>query len=589
MSDWYTPRGRLISCHGFVTSTRRLHIPPLDETYEGFSVVLEGLDTVSNAMINCVKVHAAMIHRRYNTFLPIGNLPPEVLGHIFFYAIQRDEQTSLRQLHNVASVCFSWYQIALKTPSLWTMLECRQPRDVSGWKQAMVRSGTLGLDVEFSFGADRTIEFCVNTVNLFEDVVEHRRWKALTIVRDPSCDELVDELLEDMWPLSTELERLTIIGDQRPVQPLPWVLPSIVQGNLLYLHTSRTLFTLPEPASHSFKLRRLVVEDFRLNKLFAEKLLNLIGSCPQLETLHLRKLSWVDDAPNLTDATSLELQWGEDVRKGLPLPNLSSFLIEESTSIGALLLLRIRPGPNVRNVVLDFGTEKDIDVIHIALLGCFQTETSMIRRVLSTPSRDGTLLRINVTWITDHGLTIATTSGRAESHNVTVRLKLYNLGTFFDKYPLLDYEGALPVRFTIQVDGRMWKDRADRWNVSKAAPALLPKLPTLEELVFRTENEDGVYYRWIRYLSAPLQGTTTWAAPRLKKVVLPAFVSSSRKQRNEATWMGRARLKAAGQAESSVVAPEIRGADDRKLDVELGKWEEEELTPNRPGELRYPP
>ncbi|KAH6912367.1 hypothetical protein BKA70DRAFT_1267317 [Coprinopsis sp. MPI-PUGE-AT-0042] len=63
---------------------------------------------------------------------PIRVIPPEVLGHIFAFAVDTPGFNRFIDVARLRAVCSSWRQVALRTPGLWTSLTI----DLYKWCQA---------------------------------------------------------------------------------------------------------------------------------------------------------------------------------------------------------------------------------------------------------------------------------------------------------------------------------------------------------------------------------------------------------------------------------------------------------------------
>ena len=87
------------------------------------------------------------LKRTRNSLLNIARIPPEILGHIFRFNIAEVGDPHFPKIpkgsHNFLLVCHHWFQVALRTPALWTSWG----KNLKDWKRRHLRSGISALDL----------------------------------------------------------------------------------------------------------------------------------------------------------------------------------------------------------------------------------------------------------------------------------------------------------------------------------------------------------------------------------------------------------------------------------------------------------
>lgn len=80
-------------------------IQAVEKEIENHELVISKLKQASNSPLNISTL-----------------IPPEILGNIFYWTVdlQREHSTSQKIPHNLLFVCRHWFEVALRTPQLWT-------------------------------------------------------------------------------------------------------------------------------------------------------------------------------------------------------------------------------------------------------------------------------------------------------------------------------------------------------------------------------------------------------------------------------------------------------------------------------------
>ena len=92
-------------------------------------------------------VEVIRLKRTRNSLLNVARIPPEILGHIFCFAITTVGGPHFAKIQkdscNFLFVCHHWFQVALHTPDLWTSWG----NNLKDWKRRYLRSGNSALDL----------------------------------------------------------------------------------------------------------------------------------------------------------------------------------------------------------------------------------------------------------------------------------------------------------------------------------------------------------------------------------------------------------------------------------------------------------
>ena len=122
-----------------------------EETSTGADVSLYVLKCMrySTQCIQATTPDAEIIRlkRTQNSLLNITRIPPEILGHIFRFNVAEVGNPYFSEIpkgsYNFLLVCHHWFQVALRTPELWTSWG----NNLKDWKRWYIRSGISALDL----------------------------------------------------------------------------------------------------------------------------------------------------------------------------------------------------------------------------------------------------------------------------------------------------------------------------------------------------------------------------------------------------------------------------------------------------------
>ena len=87
------------------------------------------------------------LKRTRNSLLNIARIPPEILGHIFHFGVMEVGYPHFAGIpkgaYNFLLVCHHWFQVALRTPELWSSWG----NNLKDWKRWHLRCGISALDL----------------------------------------------------------------------------------------------------------------------------------------------------------------------------------------------------------------------------------------------------------------------------------------------------------------------------------------------------------------------------------------------------------------------------------------------------------
>ena len=87
------------------------------------------------------------LKRTRNSLLKIARIPPEIIGYIFCFNVAGARDPHFPRIpkgsYNFLFVCHHWFQVALRTPGLWTSWG----NSIKDWKRRYLRSGISVLDL----------------------------------------------------------------------------------------------------------------------------------------------------------------------------------------------------------------------------------------------------------------------------------------------------------------------------------------------------------------------------------------------------------------------------------------------------------
>jgi len=103
---------------------------------------------VLDKRIKKITAELARLKRSRNSLLNIARVPPEILGHIFRFNVVPEFgdgrfATVRRGSYNFLLVCHHWFEVARRTPELWSFWG----NNLDDWKRQHLRSGISALDL----------------------------------------------------------------------------------------------------------------------------------------------------------------------------------------------------------------------------------------------------------------------------------------------------------------------------------------------------------------------------------------------------------------------------------------------------------
>ncbi|KAG8910259.1 hypothetical protein FRC01_006430 [Tulasnella sp. 417] len=191
-------------------------------------------------------------HRR-NSFLPIHQLPLEILGRSIYLAIYFDLEPFSKRLSTLSTVCKRWHEVIQSLPRFWSVLDCR------------TRPSTL----------QHILSRSMNTPLLVNCDARHH----------PAN---VGWFLDTVLPHSARWESLYYCGSANSLGEVA------------------TVFESPTPTLSDFYVYNT---DFEQAKQGVAQPLFHLSEGRNLRDVHLRAAVLSCDSPRMTDLRSLQLTW----------------------------------------------------------------------------------------------------------------------------------------------------------------------------------------------------------------------------------------------------------------------------------------
>ena len=137
----------------------------------------------------------AELKRTRNSLLDVHKLPPEIFGKIFRWNVtfEGDFGGLEKRSHNFMFVCHHWYEVALRTPRLWSFWG-NTPED---WVRWYPLSATAPLDLVLS-GIDRYCRFDPTLSNALQDRACRDTVRRIHLRSENS--ELLESILSSLTP-----------------------------------------------------------------------------------------------------------------------------------------------------------------------------------------------------------------------------------------------------------------------------------------------------------------------------------------------------------------------------------------------------
>ncbi|KAG9023628.1 hypothetical protein FS837_005693, partial [Tulasnella sp. UAMH 9824] len=225
-------------------------------------------DILASCTRQIQKAVARLNHRR-NSFLPIHQLPLEILGRALYLAIHFDLEPFSKRLWTLSTVCKRWHEVIQTTPQFWSVLDCRtRPSTV---RYVLGRSMNTPLFVNY----DTRPQY--QTVRWFLDAIRPHsaRWESLYYCGSAHClGEIATvfdsptPILADFYVYNTDFEQ----AKTRVAQPL---------------------FTLSEGRN---------LRDVHLRAAI------LSYDSPRLVSLRSLQLTWLSSPPSVAELSEIILQ-----------------------------------------------------------------------------------------------------------------------------------------------------------------------------------------------------------------------------------------------------------------------------------------
>ncbi|KAL7285982.1 hypothetical protein ACG7TL_001097 [Trametes sanguinea] len=280
-----------------------------------------------------------LIKERLNMWAAASQLPPEVLLHIFKFAVHAPEDgadgglslkhrssrvvASTRALHSLTHVCKWWRDVALNSSTLWTRIDNHKPAQLDAF---LARSRSAPISVHVSTNdsdyLDTFIRGHSGRLRRLDITAESNVYG----VHDPMC---LDALFQSKAPV---LECLTIAVHHSYVHKGATSL--LFQERVSTLHSLAISYfdSFPcIPANYFPRLTHLYVSHKYLGVPLLEHLPLLLVNTPALQHLHVSLCAFAAEAVTFA--------------RPIPLPSLRSFTCTNSDTRAALQLLNLLEYP----------------------------------------------------------------------------------------------------------------------------------------------------------------------------------------------------------------------------------------------------
>ncbi|KAJ6545169.1 hypothetical protein B0H19DRAFT_1167088 [Mycena capillaripes] len=236
------------------------------------------------------------LHQRRNLDCP----PDEVLRRIFGYIQSSGESHHPELLF--ASVTHRWRELAIKIPSLWSIIRINHDRQISALEDILPRSQDQPLNIYIRLDAFR-YRFSTEYIEAIDTLIPYvARWRSLSVTAtNPVLHNIRNRLQSLPMPALEHLELVQC--DTGPIQHLgPLIFePSVFRS----LRLERTMM-YPADASLLAGLTRIELKESSLVMLDENKLLTL-----EYPALELR-------APSMVSLQHLLLDASNPATDGLP-------------------------------------------------------------------------------------------------------------------------------------------------------------------------------------------------------------------------------------------------------------------------------
>ncbi|KDQ20184.1 hypothetical protein BOTBODRAFT_62512 [Botryobasidium botryosum FD-172 SS1] len=354
----------------------RESLVPLDQELNRFA---QARDLVVDAIDAYMQTATSEIKSRRNQLLPISRLPPEIYS-LIFELVDRVDPLDLSRWQ-ISQVSKRWREIALNTPRMWARID-GSPLGltkicVSRSKGALLMidsSDRKPYDIDSNFDddfSDISSELCT-AEEMFEDQMTAlgphiHRWRSLI---------LENVRASVFWPLlgvpAPYLEKLNIYLEAHdPDEPpqLPHDLFDGVVPHLRYLHLERVF--IPLTSSIYAGLTELAIKFVDFSPFTTEKFLDVLRSCPLLESLQLRQV-------HMTTSTFKSHPF-------IDLPRLSSLSLGDLPSRAIHNILATICSPSLKYLLAEGGLD-----VSEPLISAFPFNTSAnFRQMLRALPVDG--------------------------------------------------------------------------------------------------------------------------------------------------------------------------------------------------------
>ncbi|KIO19975.1 hypothetical protein M407DRAFT_30374 [Tulasnella calospora MUT 4182] len=317
---------------------------------------IDALEITLATLDACMKARIVQARKRRNDFLPINQLPVEMVVEIFHNVLDSDALCPptnipyLTRLKTLASVCSAWRRLVSDTPSLWAVLESTCPpaflptviRKAKG-SPLNIRCGPMG---------GYSGIYLENSNTFLRSIIPlASKWATLYLNPPAFNQPPIHQVLEENMPI---LRKVWCKGDGTFVaKPFGRPTPRLKE---LRLHNMSVYWSFVELKD----LSALVLVDSGTPSI--SRLLAILQRSPQLELLELR-----DSKADATDAPSATPSIILPHLKDLTLSNINQQAISSilrSIHVQRFSTLVIAPDPILRDPDTPF-LDLNLDLEHL--------------------------------------------------------------------------------------------------------------------------------------------------------------------------------------------------------------------------------
>lgn len=512
--------------------------------------------------------YSVKLNRRRNALLPIYRLPVELLIDIFLRVIDLIDW-DMEQNRNIASVCKAWYDIIIQSPQFWHRINVSH--DIDTIKRIMRRNA----DGPFSIQFDKDSIGEAKHEEVLTLLAPHsHRWQSIMFqgrLTDP-----IFKLISSPAPELTEIFIYQWSGEPQRKFELP-------EGKLIR-RMDVGLVSLPWSSSRLSTLRSIQIRNLNKDLPTLSELTTILSSSPELTWLRLSE--WTETEPP---------QDGIAPKSPIRLPKLETLVLQSIQPRYVNHLLSHVYTNSCTCLQIDDAPSKHLQTFDAPLVHLMASsagtatslhldldETKLKLTISSTP--EAHVLDKWIYW-----------ANRKPGIEVTVQLKhlteMRVLAEAIAGMELAKGKGDDVERsISLTIAGRGSDPPTETAGEAPADPEAqnpfpceaLGYLPLIKEI--RCSNHFNAT-PLLRYLGRPqtnFDDTVKWTCPKLSKLEVNTWESSTDTMFEELKAFGEARVGASRAGDPPAATSEDNAADASGPDAETGDVEGSGATGSSP-------